>query len=838
MKRYLKKLKMTSYGAFTDRSIGPFGQGLNVLYGRNEAGKSTITSFIGDILYGFADKRSATTRNIYEPISGKHAGTLLFAPCTGQENDSEALLAEELPLTRIGKMKEEPEGLREVCGDLDRETYEAVFALDCDEFEALKNPDVVSKMLAAQSGTRRAPAAVLGDVRGDIKRFESKAGGNPDSLWNLRQKRREVGTALDGLRRDVEELQEDRNRRDEVQEESRQISEDLGRANAEYGKLKGLEGNLQANAEAIERAQEVLADALRKKSEAEQSFAFLEERRDEDLPGEAAHLLELDAVEFASFGGKLKKRADAATAFRAQEAASRTAISGAEADFTRKRNAAKQAKDDCRSFKAKLEDGSYLAMSDDSEAMRRAEEEFLNWKKPEMAASDEPEPLPEMSTIPWWPGLAILLLGAAAAVAGFVVNLMPLWIAGLAVCVVGAILFAVYAIQARRKSEAELRHEQLLDGWEKARQSEAANESLRLAAGERLLRDREVRLNSAENRRLQIEAEQSRLRQARSAARYDAQAAFRTLEARKNELEALTEREESAAASFRETLSAAGLSAVEDNLDLAQDLLDKAQRYRDELKTGRKNLQEAQDDHKSAEVALGVQQRAREELFAQAGADDEEALAGLVASAEAARTDLQRKSNELATEAAQLDEHLKNAGEDRIGPASREVARLDQQLKDAVREYAKLQVEAALLEGAIEVHQSSGKRSFSDEADRLFSLMTDGRWTHMEVSEDGHAKAFNEFGESMEDSKLSLGTKQQMYLALRLALLLAEPETGASVPVLCDDILVNFDNTRRKGAARALAEVARTRQMLVFTCHEEVKNVLEEADESVTIINL
>ncbi len=54
---------------------------------------------------------------------------------------------------------------------------------------------------------------------------------------------------------------------------------------------------------------------------------------------------------------------------------------------------------------------------------------------------------------------------------------------------------------------------------------------------------------------------------------------------------------------------------------------------------------------------------------------------------------------------------------------------------------------------------------------------------------------------------LSLGTRQQLYLSLRIALLLSAVNVGRGLPVLCDDILVNFDDERRAQAARAFGGI-------------------------------
>ena len=74
--------------------------------------------------------------------------------------------------------------------------------------------------------------------------------------------------------------------------------------------------------------------------------------------------------------------------------------------------------------------------------------------------------------------------------------------------------------------------------------------------------------------------------------------------------------------------------------------------------------------------------------------------------------------------------------------------------------------------------------------------------------------------------------------ALRIALLMTADNVGRAVPILADDILVNFDTSRRAGAARALAELARMRQVILFTCHEEVVEALREADPTLNEVEL
>ena len=53
----IKNIRLIDFGAYRDRSFN-FEQGLNLIYGKNEVGKSTLRSSIDAGLYGFLDGKS------------------------------------------------------------------------------------------------------------------------------------------------------------------------------------------------------------------------------------------------------------------------------------------------------------------------------------------------------------------------------------------------------------------------------------------------------------------------------------------------------------------------------------------------------------------------------------------------------------------------------------------------------------------------------------------------------------------------------------------------------------------------------------------------------------
>ena len=171
-----------------------------------------------------------------------------------------------------------------------------------------------------------------------------------------------------------------------------------------------------------------------------------------------------------------------------------------------------------------------------------------------------------------------------------------------------------------------------------------------------------------------------------------------------------------------------------------------------------------------------------------------------------------------------------------------EVQQVSTRLDEARADFARLLLAKRMLQAAIATWESKQQPEVYAKASRLLSLMTEGRWTAVELSSGGTLLVADAARCTREPVHLSLGTCQQLYLALRIALLTSADNVGRAIPILADDILVNFDDRRRIGAAQALVELARTRQVILFTCHPEVVRVLKkaakQADCSAVIIDL
>jgi uncharacterized protein YhaN len=139
---------------------------------------------------------------------------------------------------------------------------------------------------------------------------------------------------------------------------------------------------------------------------------------------------------------------------------------------------------------------------------------------------------------------------------------------------------------------------------------------------------------------------------------------------------------------------------------------------------------------------------------------------------------------------------------------------------------------AILLMRAIEHHREHSAQPILERAQQLLPQLTADSLTRLFVDdEDGDrpvlmARRAN--GTDVGVGGMSDGTLDQLYLALRLAALEHHLDALPPLPVLLDDILVNYDEPRVTTSVPALAEIAQRTQVIVLTHHQHVATIAQD----------
>ncbi|MEX2414514.1 MAG: AAA family ATPase [Paenibacillaceae bacterium] len=153
-------------------------------------------------------------------------------------------------------------------------------------------------------------------------------------------------------------------------------------------------------------------------------------------------------------------------------------------------------------------------------------------------------------------------------------------------------------------------------------------------------------------------------------------------------------------------------------------------------------------------------------------------------------------------------------------------------------QWAELALSAELMRRAKEIYERERQPGVLLRASQYIRTITNGQFVRV-VSRLGEKSIFveRESGEQLDSSFLSRGTAEQLYLAMRFALA-DEYSKTAALPLIMDDIFVNFDADRLSRTLTVLSDVAQRHQIILFTCHEHIARALQSTLPRLQMIHL
>lgn len=720
---FLEHIKMTSFGKFANVIIGPFGPGMNVVYGPNEAGKTTINELVKGVLFGWPAARGEV--NPYRPENADRSGSLFF------KNASSGDVAE---LKRV-KNSDELQPPSPLLTNIDRETYETMFSLTSDELLRLdRHSDITARLLTAGSGTSSSPAHALETISARIKALTSRSAQNPDAIGNLKAEQSRLKTLVQTKRQEEDNLREQEHVLASLRPRREVMLKTQERLNSEIENLS----QTAAQVSALDKRITSLRQDLEQSRNSDDSSLSVEPIPDEDiielidLTQAQEYRLRDSLDEFDVRKAKLEHSVD-----KAREAAN---VSRAEYEFH-------------------MEDEHIQQQYDRARKQRWVQLAF-----------------------------AIVIPFIMALIGVYIIELARRMV-GASYFVVGAALILVAFVLAIVGIVISIRPTRAEEEWEDER-----------AKKEWVMQQDQKTLEICE------------------------------IQAREY------------AAEIEEALLQSGLGAAQGSTRRARRLLDRLREYRSarDLADQTKQAQALRRSTLKNDVEQAL--RERKDLCVAAGFDE-------AATVDDINQLIERKADERTKTAQTIGETERQIGEisERLTAARRTTSfdelkfqseTIETRLRDDYRQLATLLIAQRSLEEAIAQWERKSQPEVYRCASRLLSQMTDGAWCTVRMNAQGDIEVVDAIKTTRAPHLLSLGTRQQLYLSLRIALLMTAENVGKGLPIMCDDILVNFDNARRKQAVRALLELAKRRQVILFTCHPDIAALVYKADSKSKLIEL
>ncbi|MBN1847879.1 MAG: AAA family ATPase [Deltaproteobacteria bacterium] len=189
---------------------------------------------------------------------------------------------------------------------------------------------------------------------------------------------------------------------------------------------------------------------------------------------------------------------------------------------------------------------------------------------------------------------------------------------------------------------------------------------------------------------------------------------------------------------------------------------------------------------------------------------------------------------------AGLDERLRQlVNDERISLLRAEEEGLKEELASLSEEWITVKLAQGLIKMAGARFEKERQPKVISEAGRFFKQLTLGKYPSIvaPIGED-RIEVMCMDNSRKEIAHLSRGTAEQLYLSLRFGFIMEFSKRSGSLPIIMDEILVNFDMDRAKAAVQSIVDLSREHQVLYFTCHPMTAELFKQVDPAIPIIEI
>lgn len=296
------------------------------------------------------------------------------------------------------------------------------------------------------------------------------------------------------------------------------------------------------------------------------------------------------------------------------------------------------------------------------------------------------------------------------------------------------------------------------------------------------------------------------------------------------ELAAAQQRQLAVQASLTPLMSAAGVQAIDELVTMV------------ERSDQRRAIEQS---IKSAQLELGraADGLAEEALRLEAADVDPDALKAelesLTARAHQAVEEIATLSNSYGTQKSAFEALV---GKDDAAQAEARRQEAIATMGDAAQRYLRLQTAARLLKWSMEKFRETKQGPMLAKASAIFSGLTLGSFSRLLVdSGESTPRLFGvrPNGQLVDVTGMSEGSRDQLYLALRLAALALQIDQGLSMPLIADDLFINFDDARTRAGLQVLGELSHRMQIIFLTHHDHLVPLAKEVlGEQLNVVSL
>jgi uncharacterized protein YhaN len=217
--------------------------------------------------------------------------------------------------------------------------------------------------------------------------------------------------------------------------------------------------------------------------------------------------------------------------------------------------------------------------------------------------------------------------------------------------------------------------------------------------------------------------------------------------------------------------------------------------------------------------------------------------------------DINERRRELTTELADLDAEVQGtqdrllerrrdrksmATDERLSQMYEQKQARIEEISQGARQWAVLALARYMFEEARKRYEEKRQPAVVRRASNHLRFLTRDRYREVRMPLDGSDLHVLPTGDGLPKTvgQLSRGTAEQLYLALRFGFIEEFADNRSPLPIVIDDILVNFDPSRATAAIETLIRLSAQFQILYFTCHPSTADIFRGIDSSVPVFRL
>lgn len=194
-------------------------------------------------------------------------------------------------------------------------------------------------------------------------------------------------------------------------------------------------------------------------------------------------------------------------------------------------------------------------------------------------------------------------------------------------------------------------------------------------------------------------------------------------------------------------------------------------------------------------------------------------LKALVDGYEKTKTDYILQSHKLDIEKDTLE-----SGVNKLNELEEEIQNLNEKQNQIAEKEASLKLALEVFEESYEELKSKIVPGITLEIQKSVAQTTNGEYTNVKYNGVNGIVIENKFGDIVSIEKLSAGTIDQIYLGFRLAIL----NRLSNLPIILDEAFAYYDEERLKNIIQTLKNISKEKQVIIFTCSERERKILEE----------